>query len=254
MKKILPLVIALLSLETLHGQILNFEKIRSTIDTTKDWRLSLDARFDLRRKIATSSVFHTGINNYYLSKLHGYYLVGDINFTRIDGESIFNQGFAHARTVLNRTGKVSYETFAQLQYDLGKGLKRRYLGGANVRANLLSDSLKILTIGTGLFYEDEAWLNEENTQLLNRNLKSNNYVSSMWQVSDWSRLVFTGYYQATFDDFLNGRLILDSNLILNFTDRFKYTVTFTLSADKRPVVETGRLVYHLSTGFRYTFN
>lgn len=240
----------------MYSQILNFEKIRANVDTSASWNLSLDARFDLKRKIATSTNLHTGINNFFLSKRHGYYLVGDLNFTRIDGENIFNQGFAHSRAVLRRTKKVSFENFIQMQYDLGKGLKSRYLGGANIRLNLLNDSLKILTLGTGIFYEDERWINDPETggSIANRNVKSNHYISSMWKINDWSQVVLTGYYQATFKRFLEGRLIIDSHLNMDFTDRFTYHIAFTLSADRDPVVETGRLVYHLSTGFRYVMH
>lgn len=254
--KLIACLICSLGLQNAPCQILNFEKLRSQIDTSKSWNLSVDARFDLTKKIVSSTNFHTGINHYFLSKQHGYYVVGDLNFTRIDGQSIFNQGFAHGRTVLRRTKKISFEHFIQMQYDLGKGLKSRYLGGANIRLNLLEDSLKIFTLGTGLFYEDEKWVNELESShpLANRNAKSNSYLSALCQINAWSQVVLTGYYQATFERFLSGRLIIESNINMKFTDRFRYNIDFSLSADPNPVVETGRLVYRLSTGFRYVIH
>ncbi len=236
-----------------EAQILNFEKFRPNVDTSNIWKSSLSAGFDLKQKATRSLDLKSQMGTYYISEKHSYFLLGDIGLTRVDKENIFQQGYLHYRTVLNRRQKIAYEPFIQFQYDLGKGLKRRHLFGSNVRINFYNDSTLTLSMGTGAFYENENWIDTDNNTYLNINIKSNNYVSLNWIVSDWAVFFLTSYYQAPFDDFLSPRLILESNLQLKFTENFAYDVRFETNIDRTPVVEAGRLTYLLSSGFRYSF-
>lgn len=236
-----------------RSQILNFEKFRLNKDTSNVWALSTAAGIDLKKKTSESTKFNSRVSTYYLSERNAYYFLGNFSLTRVNNINIFEQGYVHFRMVFNRRHKLAYEPFLQLQYDLGKGLKRRHLYGGNFRMNLYEDSTITFSVGSGIFYENENWLNEDDLSIQNNNLKSNNYISTQCKINDWMNFLLTGYYQASFDDFTSPRLIVDSNLRMKFTDTFAYDVHFELSADRKPVVETGRLIYLLSSGFRVSF-
>lgn len=236
-----------------NSQILNFEKFRPNVDTSNIWKSSLSAGFDLKKKAIQSLDLKSQMGTYYISEKHSYFLLGDIGLTRVDNENIFQQGYLHYRTVLFRRQKIAYEPFIQLQYDLGKGLKRRHLVGGNVRINFYNDSSLALSMGTGVFYENENWVDPEGNTIPNINVKSNNYVSANWIISSWVKFFLTSYYQARFDQFFSPRLILESNLQMMFTDNFAYDIRFETNIDRSPVVEAGRLTYLLSSGFRYSF-
>ena len=234
-------------------QILNFEKFRPNVDTSNIWKSSFSAGFDLKKKAIRSLDLRSQMGTYYISEKHSYFLLGDIGLTRVDNENIFQQGYLHYRTVLNRRKKIAYEPFIQFQYDLGKGLKRRHLFGGNIRINFYNDSTISLSMGTGAFYENENWVDTDENTFLNSNFKSNNYISVNWIINEWANFFLTSYYQAPFDNFLSPRLILESNLQMKFTENFAYDVRFETNVDRTPVVEAGRLTYLLSSGFRYSF-
>lgn len=235
------------------AQIFNFEKLRPNVDTSHIWKASFAAGFDLKKKTTQSVNITSQAGAYYLSEKHSYILMGDYGITRVNQENIFEQGYLHYRTVLNRKKKIAYEPFIQLQYDLGKGLKRRHLFGSNVRINFYNDTTVTLSMGSGFFYENENWIANDSTTLLNENLKSNNYVSVKWKMSNWANFLMTGYYQAPVQRFLQPRLIIDSNLQMNFTENFVYDVRIEVNVDRNPVVESGRLTYRIASGFRYSF-
>lgn len=235
------------------AQIFNFEKLRPNIDTSHVWKASFAAGFDMRKKTTQTVNVTAQAGAYYLSEKHSYIIMGDYGITRVDQNNIFEQGYLHYRTVLNRKSKIAYEPFIQLQYDLGKGLKRRHLVGGNVRINFYNDTTVTLSMGSGFFYENENWIATETSTLLNENLKSNNYVSVKWKINSWSSFLMTGYYQAPVHRFLNPRLIMDSNIQMNFTKNFTYDIRVETNVDRNPVVESGRLTYRVVTGFRYSF-
>ena len=238
-----------------NAQIVNFEKFRPNVDTSNVWSLALDAGLDLKQKTSASTNLKFNAGTYYLSERNAYYFLANYGFTRVNGTNIFEHGYVHVRTVLNRRKKVAYEPFVQIQYDLGKGLKRRGLLGGNIRFNFYKKSKAIFAMGTGVFYENEDWIERETLNTLdNINVKSNNYISSRWILSDWMKFYLTGYYQAPYHDFIRSRrVIVDSNLQMDFTDNLSYQMKFKLASDQNPVVETARLTYLFSTGFRYSF-
>lgn len=235
------------------AQIFNFEKLRPDIDTANIWKSSFAAGFDLKKKTTQSINLTADAGTYYLSEKHSYILMGDYEITRVDKKNIFEQGYLHYRTVFNRKKKIAYEPFIQFQYDLGKGLKRRHLVGANARVNFYNKTLVTLSMGSGFFYENENWIANDSTNLLNENIKSNNYISVKWKMTSWASFLMTGYYQAPIQRVLQPRLIIDSNLQMNFTKNFAYDVQVEVNVDRNPVVESGRLTYRIISGFRYSF-
>ena len=235
------------------SQILNIEKFRSNLDTSKAFFASARAGLELKQKNSQSLKIHSSASLAYLSDKHTYILTGNFQSTKIDRSEIFNQGYIHNRLELFRKNKTSFEPYIQSQYDLGKGLKRRHLFGLNIRHNIYSDSSIYIYIGTGGFHENENWFNTEINSIKNINFKSNNYLSIRYDLSKKTNLFLTSYYQAPFNDLNNARIIIDSNFQLKFDEHFSYDIHYELQYDQAPIISTAELNYLLKTGLRYTF-
>lgn len=235
------------------SQILNIEKFRSNLDTSKALFASARAGLELKQKNSESLKLHSSASIAYLSDKHTYILTGNFQSTKIDRSEIFNQGYIHNRLELFRKNKTSFEPYIQSQYDLGRGLKRRHLLGLNLRYNIYSDSSLSLYIGTGGFQENENWFTSEVNSIENINFKSNSYISMQVDLSKRLNVFLTSYYQAPFKDINRARIIVDSNLQLKFDEHFSYDIHYELQFDQAPVIETAELSYVLKTGLRYTF-
>lgn len=235
------------------AQILNIEKFRSTLDTSKTFIASFAGGYELKQKGNTSQTINTALNTAYLSNTHTYIFTGRFQSTKINDNDIFHMGHLHVRLELYRKKPRILEPYLQSQFDLSKGLKRRHLTGCNVRQLIFSDSILIVYGATGIFYENENWVGNENENIENINMKSNTYLSFRLNMSKKIKLFVTSYYQSAFSDFKKPRLILDSNLQIAFDKKLSFDINYEMQLDKKPLTNLAKLTYQFNTGLRYNF-
>ena len=243
----------ILLVKSSFGQILNIEKFRSNLDTSRALFATIRAGVELKQKNSQSLTLHSSASAAYLTKKHTYIVIGNFQSTKIDQSEIFNQGYIHNRLELFRLNKTSLEPYIQNQYDLGRGLKRRHLFGMNIRHKLYADSSFYIYVGTGGFHENENWFTEEINSIENINLKSNSYLSMSLELNQKLNIFLTSYYQTAFKNLSSARIIVDGNLQLKFDEHISYDIHYELQFDQAPVIETAELSYVLKTGLRYTF-
>lgn len=235
------------------AQILNVEKFRSTLDTSKAFIASFAGGYELKQKGNKSQTINTALNSAFLSKKHTYLFIGRFQSTKINNSDIFNMGHLHFRMELFRQNPRILEPYIQSQFDLSKGLKRRHLTGVNVRQRIYTDSILVVYGATGVFYENENWIGNNKEEIQNINLKSNTYLSFRLNMSKKIKLFVTSYYQSAFTDFKKPRLILDSNLQIAFDKKLSFDINYEMQLDKKPLTSLAKLTYQFNTGLRYNF-
>lgn len=262
-----PMRIALLCaflLAALHsqGQILNVEKNRLSRDTTHYWVGELNFNLLLHNRSASPenpvryTALGTGADVAYVSGHHRYMLLNQLSYSAVTGNAFISTGYSHFRANFLWQQALSYELFAQAQYDIGRGLESRYLGGGGLRYNFVKEEKIKLAVGVGAMYEQERWQvpgTSGEAIVTTRLLKASNYLSSRWRVNEFVNVNAIVYYQTGYDDDINGfrnRFSGDANMDVKLGSRLTFFTTFNAAYDNRPVVRVVNFIYSLNNGLK----
>ncbi len=131
---VLPLLV--LSVST-RAQILNVEKTRIKGDSANYFVGNIGVDFNINNRTIDDqgeAGYFIGLTTNsdvgYLSQLHSFFLLSQFQYNATSNEEINSTGYGHFRANYVRKRVLSYETFAQLQYDQGRGMVVRGLGSA----------------------------------------------------------------------------------------------------------------------------
>lgn len=261
--RILLIFMCLLLSYAAHSQILNIERNRLNRDTTRYWTGQLDLNLLLHNRGAKVdqpvryTSFSSNADLAYTSIKHRYFLINQISYSALTGNAFLRTGYSHFRANLNWRQVISEEFFAQGQYDIGRGLKERYLAGAGLRYKFVESKKATMALGVGLMYEQERWeYPGEEREVTVRMPKNSNYLSLRWQINPMVHLNTIMYYQHGYDrqfDMWRHRLSTDFNMAATLSKRIRFTTSFAASYDPRPVVPVLNWVYSLQNGIRFAF-
>ena len=245
-----------------QAQILNVEKNRVSRDTTHYWVGELNFNLLLHNRSATTdnpvryTALGTGADVAYVSGHHRYMLLNQLSYSAIVGNAFISTGYSHFRANFLWQRPLSYELFAQAQYDIGRGLKNRYLSGGGLRYTFVKEEKVRLAVGVGAMYEQERWQvpgTEGEAFIITRFLKGSNYLSGRWQVNEFVNMNAIVYYQTGYDrtiDGLRNRFSGDANLNVKLGSRLTFFTTFNGAYDSRPVVPVVNFIYSLNNGLK----
>ncbi len=268
MRVVLFLVVMFAALPA-RSQILNVEKSRLSRDTINYWVGEMNFNLLLHNRSATAGnpVRYTGLGSgadvAYVSGRHRYMLINQLNYSSFTGNPFISTGYSHFRTNLWWKKSISYELFTQYQYDLGRGLKRRFLSGAGLRFTFVDEEKIRVAAGVGAMYEYERWVvpgsedSETGIEFVYSNFgKSTNYISARWQVNEYVNLNSIVYFQTGYDRWVRGfrnRFSTDTNLNVKLTQRMTFFASFSGAYDSRPVVPIYNFIYSLNNGIKVGF-
>lgn len=253
------LFIAGFTTETAHAQILHVEQQDEQVDSLSRWSGELQFNLVVNNQgaDAESDYNYLGLTSQlnlgYLTPQTAYLLLNYINYMSTPESAFISNGYSHFRINFLRKRKLSYETFAQLQYDASRGLKRRSLGGAGLRYRLYSKGSSNIYAGSGLMYENEVW-NQPNTEegLADiRMLKTTNYLSADVAINKTIHLNSTAYYQTGYHqeaEVWRHRLSMDAELEFQLTKRIEFNTTFSSTYENRPIIPIRRFIYTFTNG------
>jgi len=194
----------------------------------------------------------------YISEQNTYLLLSHFNYTATSSNTINSTGYGHFRINFLRNNRLSYEAFAQLQYDQGRGMHVRWLTGGSVRYNFLKKEKISMYLGIGGMHEEEVWdfPGESDDQRILSLWKSTNYVSTRVIFNEHVNLNLITYYQTGYDfdrDFFRHRINSDVNINVTITSTLAFTSNFFFSYENRPVVPISKFVYSFSNGIIFSF-
>ena len=253
-----------------YSQILNVEKTRIKGDSANYFLGSVGVDFNINNRNldeeGQSSYFiglTTNADVGYLSQHHSFFLLSQFQYNATSEQAINSTGYGHFRTTFVRQRPLSYEAFAQLQYDQGRGMVIRGLIGGGLRFRIYEEERSDLYVGVGAMREREVWevpINDEfgiQGSTVSINLwKSTNYLTT--HVTLNSHLSFNAivYFQTGYDpqaDFFRHRTSLDANLLMNITSRLAFRTTASFTYENRPIVPIAKFVYTVTNGIQVSF-
>ncbi len=198
-------------------------------------------------------------------KIHAKSLLtaGRFRVTGTSDQMLLNGGFVHLRLRDNSGKNLLLEEYIQYQWDGVRGMKNRFIAGANIRQKLLNSSKSQLFLGFGLFYEFEEWgmsavpqeLVPTGVSSISVNLaKFNIYSRFSRQLGHNTRFSGVFYYQALPETFFEHfRFAGTFQLLFKVGRNLDFTVNYDGIYDTKPLVPIRNLYYNISNQFVWKF-
>ncbi|MGB0525127.1 MAG: DUF481 domain-containing protein [Flammeovirgaceae bacterium] len=234
------------------AQILNIEKARMDNDTLEAFIGNATFNFTLKQRNTQLVSMRSILNLTHATKKHNYIFIGNLHLIKVEGRDVISDGSSHVRWNIMKRRKLSYEVFAQAQYDQARGMNHRFLFGGDVRFRLRHSDKITLAASTGAMYEKEDWFFQDvaaTTELI----KSTSYIAIQNRFSNRLEINCISYYQARFDDFFKPRVTADVNINIRITKLFSFNSTFQGIYDAAPVVPVRHLFYTFANGITLKF-
>lgn len=240
-----------------HAQILNVEKQRLDDDTANIWIGSATLGFRLQQQGNQVLTLSWDNDVAYLSENHNYMFISNIRFIGVEDRDVISTGYVHGRINFLRKQLLSYETFAQTQYDRARGLEERTLVGGGVRWDLSETAKSKLQLGNGIMYEKEVWFVNDGDASGEKTTKKGNFVKSTHYLSfhkDFNKQYSfntIAYYQAPVAKPLQPRVTAEVNSTARLHKNVSANIGYSMQYDAAPIANVDKLVYILQIGFRF---
>jgi hypothetical protein len=249
---ILVVLLPFLFATNVSAQILNVERARGAADSV-GWggEVGFDVTIEKYNDRVTKAENESAI--FYTSKNHNYILLSSLEFVDLDGSSVINSGYVHARSTFRSRKRLSPEIFLQYQYNNNLGLANRRLAGTGIRYRFLTTERLTGTFSTGFMVENEEWDPKEGDNIENTFLKSTSNLALRGSVSENASLLLIGYYQARPDKFSEPRATIESQLGVKLNKHITLAVNFVMTHDANPIIDIPKITYELENALIFTF-
>jgi len=179
-------------------------------------------------------------------------LVGSFKYGKSRGVRDTNASFIHLRHRYAWDDQWAWEAFTQAQKDEFARLKLRALIGGGMRWSYLDHGFDA-HIGLGSFYEHEALRAIGNTSPITRAWRGNAYLALHYRFNERVRVQSTLYYQPSWQDAADYRLLDDAALHVALSDQLDLKLVLELSQDSRPPAGVQSTDMSYKTGLSYRF-
>jgi len=266
MSKVRLLILTLVSISNvLSAQILRVDKNHLESDSAGYFNANADINFALDNRTINPLEklvyvrLSSKIDGLYVSKNHAYILINSIEYLSSSNATPFSTGYSHFRVNFRRKHEVSYETYAQVQYDGVRRMRLRLLGGAGFRVTLIDEDGFDVHFGSGVAYEMEKWSETEGPSgihIIKHMPKLSNYVGVEFTLSKHVKLNLWGQYQVGYDHqdlIYRNRYSTEVSLIFIITRRLSWYNRFSYYYDAQPVIPINPAYYQLINGLKISF-
>lgn len=251
MRFYLVLFISLISLSG-FSQVINVETLRKASDSAK-WSGSVSLDVSLIKN--TSSIFRIANKAHvqYSDKINLWLFVNDLNFEKIEGNSLVNKGTQHLRYNRKLNQWLKWEVFAQSQYDAISEIDFRGLLGMGPRFKLSSDDDYRFYLGTLLMYEYEQ-ASDVVSNRLQRDIRASTYFSFSLYPTESISIISTSYYQPKLKVFKDYRFSSSTAVLFKIYEDLAFKTNFSFNYDAFPVsTAIPNTQYEWTNGVLYAF-
>lgn len=260
-RKILIVILTLLSIFTLKAQILKVDKGYLASDSSNYFLGVVDVTFAINNRSSTvdEQNVYVGVNNnvdaVYIAEKSATIFLGGLNYFKIgDGPLIYN-GTTHLREIFRRSAVLTPEVYGQIQFDESRNMKLRWLLGGGYRWNILQKKNSLFA-GLGIFNEVERW-NAGEIDINKRLWKMNSYLSADVKLTPTTNINAIIYFQSGHDgaiDQFRNRVSGHIEFKNALTKKFKVKMTSNFLLDDRPIIPLNEFIYEVYFGVEYSFN
>ncbi|MEL6636800.1 MAG: DUF481 domain-containing protein [Bacteroidota bacterium] len=248
----------LLGGSTLFGQIVNIEDRRSFRADTIAWFGNVQLGFNLVDNGDPVYTLNGGINVEYQRMRHLFLSFSRFNLVRVVDQDFVNDGFQHLRYNYTLGPRLTWEAFAQAQYNEKIKLRFRGLIGTGPRWSLLPEASKQRAFLGALYmyeYNEDNVATETNPDALDylRDHRLSAYLALRFAIGANLVLASTSYFQPVIDNFADQRLSSQTTGQLTITEKLKFTTTFSILYDTRVPEGVPNTTYRWINGIRWNW-
>ena len=169
----------------------------------------------------------------------------------LDKNQVVNKGFGHLRMTKMISSKLFFEVFTQFGFNDFLLMKDRKLAGSGLRYKMVSNDRMNAFLGIGLMQENEIYdiVNEPEKKLL----RSTNYLSWNINIAKNTQLYNTVYYQFSFSDINDYRLLYDGSINFSVNENLSFFIELNYRYDNDPHGNMGKSYIQLNNGIEFTF-
>ena len=169
----------------------------------------------------------------------------------LDKNQVVNKGFSHLRMTKMISSKLFLEVFTQFGFNDFLLMKNRKLAGSGLRYKMGSNDRMNTFLGIGLMQENEIYdlVNEPEKKLL----RSTNYLSWNINIAKNTQLYNTVYYQFSFSDINDYRLLYDGSINFSVNEKLSFVIELNYRYDNDPHGDMGKSYVQLNNGIEFTF-
>jgi hypothetical protein len=234
------------------SQVVNIETLRKASDSAK-WSGSVSLDVSLIKN--TNDIFRIANKAHvqYNDKINLWLFVNDLNFQKIEDNSLVNRGTQHLRYNRKVTDRMKWEVFGQAQYDAISEIDFRGLFGTGPRFKLSEHENYKFYLGTLVMYEHEK-ASDVVINRLQKDFRGSTYLSFSLYPSETLSIISTSYYQPRIDKFKDYRLSSNTSVLFKILDDLAFKTTFNYFFDAFPVTTSiPKTQYELTNGLLYSF-
>ncbi len=233
-----------------NAQIVNVESKRLKSDTT-GWVGSIGTSFQLENSAVRVININAEAHLEYKAQRSLYLFLANYNLLKGEGKTFQNNLFYHFRYNYKVTNLLRWEAFTQMQKNKIAGIKSRFLIGTGPRFKISGTEKLALYASTAIMYENEHELTKP--VIIDKDLRSSNYVSMTWKPKENLDLATTIFYQPLYKDLSDFRILHELSLNFKFSKNFSFVTTWNYLYDSKPPPEIPLEIFTLKNGVRYTF-
>ena len=164
---------------------------------------------------------------------------------------IVNKGFGHLRITKYLIPKLGFEFFSQLGFNDFLMINKRTLIGSGIRIKLFDTESIYIFSGSGFMHEDESY--DFENQINKSTIRSTSYSTLDLKIINNVYLKSTIYFQPSFNDFKDFRMLIDNNLNVKLSKNFIMGLVIKFRFDNEPHGDLGKSYIQINNGFELNF-
>lgn len=178
------------------------------------------------------NIFRLGLTsqNIYKTENNEVIFSNRFDYTEAGRNRIANSGNTHLRYSQKVLPYLKWEVFSQAEFNEFQKLKLRTVNGGGLRWRLYSGDENSLFLGTGLYYEDEVVIDDDDQN----NFRGNLYLSFRRLVRNLLEITMTGYYQPSHKTMSDYRVRMNLGLEFKVLKGLTWVNEIRYMADTRP--------------------
>lgn len=245
----------------INAQIMKTDRVDITADSSY-WTGSIDFMLDVNNQSATADESFTFVGTTlqadlsFVGNKHLYMLINQLQYFSTGVGPFVSTGYGHFRIHWLRKRTISYENFAQVQYDQGRNMKWRGLTGGGIKLRLFRLQKSYVHFGIGAMFEQERWTDFESVEIEKNLWKMTSYFGSEINVGNAGQLTTTFYYQSGYDPedaVFRNRVSGELEIGFEISKVLGFTSSFNVQYEDKPIVNINRVVYSITNGLTLNF-
>lgn len=255
LKGLITITISLLVIPGLYAQINTEVMRRQALQSGLSGEFSLQGSY----KKGNTNVFDLGSGlrlDYFLEKYH-FFSVASYTHGEKDDQKYENKGFVHVRGLRQWNKHWMTEIFIQEEFNEFLRLSERTLLGSGFRIALPIKNEKAeqthghIFFGLGAMWERERYRDQvkPNSNLL----RSTNYLSMHWKLSETVSSILTIYYQVAVNQINDYRILAESGLSFKLFGNVEFKIQMNYRFDNEPPPQVKKYDIELKNGILVRF-